>query len=143
MQDFKNFIIRVQTFVIFPDNVGEINSSNSLFELKESALTDVLNQPEEQIYFQIQRLELIRQIFIDFWKNHDTIPDYTRKEKATYFACLELESYFNINNEKKYSCFFNHPTKTRSSFSYSLLKPSIISCLVMIVLFLNMLWSEA
>lgn len=102
MQDFKKFIIQIQTLIISSDNIYTINGGESLFELKEFALTDILNQPVEQILYHIQRLELIRQLFIDFWANHDTIPDYTREvHPATYFACLELESYFKIVKQEK------------------------------------------
>ncbi|HXS37303.1 MAG TPA: hypothetical protein VN721_11430 [Flavipsychrobacter sp.] len=102
MQDFKKFIIQIQTLTISRDDIYAINGGGSFFELKEFALTDILNQPEEQIFYQIQRLELIRQLFTDFWANHDTIPDYTREvHPATYFACLELESYFKIVEQEK------------------------------------------
>ncbi|RKR84405.1 hypothetical protein BDD43_4640 [Mucilaginibacter gracilis] len=96
MQDFKKFILQIQTLVI-ADNIVEANKENSLAELREFALIDILNLPKEQVVQQVKYLESVYEIFVDFWVNYDTIPDYTRQDhQVTFFQCLELEEYFIV-----------------------------------------------
>lgn len=96
MQDFKNFIVRLQTFVIATDVRGA-NEQSSLIKLREFALTDVLSLPREQVMQQIKQLEAIHQIFLDFRTNYKTIPDYLRQEhQLDFFYTLELNTYFKV-----------------------------------------------
>jgi len=101
MQDFKKFIIQVQTFVVV-ENIQSANDDHELVQLREFALTDILSLPHEQVLQQLNRLEIIYQIFLDFKANYITIPDYIRDDhKQDFFYSLELDSYFKIVQESK------------------------------------------
>jgi len=99
MQDFKKFIIQVQTFVI-ADNIAAANEDSSLMELREFALTDVLSLPSEQVLQQLKRLESIYQTFLDFWINYKTLPvELKERSIREFFDCLDLDEYFKIVQE--------------------------------------------
>lgn len=98
MKHYKDFLIRLQTLDIqikkrktathgqqhevnFYDISHEnpflgASFKNELKELKEHAITDVLNLPREQIIFHLQRLQEVKELFHKFWDNyyHSRVP---------------------------------------------------------------------
>ena len=91
MKDFKDFLVRLQTLdiKITTKNLvekGVANETryydishqnpflspafkNEMKQLKEHAITDILNLPKEQVLFQLQRLNNINEVFRTFWNN--------------------------------------------------------------------------
>ncbi len=92
MQHFKDFLIKLQTLdvkikkrkAIVDGLKREISYydlshqnpflnapfKNELKELKELAITDILNLQREQIIFQLQRLSDVKALFSRFWNNY-------------------------------------------------------------------------
>src|SRR5438045_2840464 len=92
MQDFKEFIIKLQTIDIKinqrnvvgctdikPEKFYDISHENPFLSssfknemkrLRELALTDILMLQREQIIFQVQRLGDVRGKFRKFWENY-------------------------------------------------------------------------
>ena len=68
---------------------------NELRELKEMAITDILNLPKEQIIFQLQRLNDIRELFDKFWYQfyHPRVP-YKYDDPLDYVYGLKLNDIF-------------------------------------------------
>jgi hypothetical protein len=67
---------------------------NELKELKELALTDILNHQREQILFQLQRLSGVKERFDKFRYNlyHSHVD--RRTEPLEYFYSLDLDDIF-------------------------------------------------
>ena len=115
MNHFKDFLIKLQTLDIrirplkkseeeksinYYDISHEspyLNASfkNELRELKELAITDILNLPREQIIFQLQRLNDIRELFDKFWYryHHPSVP-YKYDNPIEYIYALKLSEIF-------------------------------------------------
>jgi hypothetical protein len=90
MKHFNDFVIKLQTIDIKINHKKEIGKDNEngighydishqnpflndafrneLKELREFALTDILNLPVEQIILQLQRLQELKEIFNRFWR---------------------------------------------------------------------------
>src|SRR6188768_535877 len=64
---------------------------NEVRQLKELAITDILNLPKEQIIFQLQRLNDIRELFDKFWHrfHHPPVP-YKYDAPLDYVYALRL-----------------------------------------------------
>lgn len=117
MQHFKEFLIKLQTLDIkvnqrnkvVDGQRGQINFydishqnpylsatfKNYLKELKELAITDILNLPREQIIFQLQRLSDVKERFSRFWHNlyNSDVPSGP-DHLLNYLFSLDLNSIF-------------------------------------------------
>lgn len=117
MQHFKEFLIKFQTLDIkinerkkvIDREIGQIKFydishqnpylsgqfKNDLKELKELAITDILNLPREQILFQLDRLSGIKDLFAKFWHNsyNSNVPNGMEHE-LSYFYSLGLHEIF-------------------------------------------------
>lgn len=96
MQHFKEFLIKLQTLDIqirqsnsHSNNMQQVLSNyvishenpflnvsfkNYLKELKELAVTDILNLAREQILYQLHRIDGIKEIFQKFWDKYYHLP---------------------------------------------------------------------
>lgn len=117
MQHFKEFLIKLQTLDIKVNQRNKIingevqkisfydishqnpflsaSFKNELKELKELAITDILNLPREQIIFQLQRLTDVKELFGKFWHNfyHSNVPAQT-EHLLDYLFSLDLHTIF-------------------------------------------------
>ncbi len=117
MNHFKDFLIKLQTLDIkvnqrnkvINGQSGQINYydishqnpylsasfKNELKELKELAVTDILNLPREQIIFQLQRLSDVKKLFSRFWHNlHNSHAPRGAEYILDYVLSLDLDSIF-------------------------------------------------
>lgn len=107
MNHFKEFLIKLQTLdiqifpkkavtgsekpeIFFYDISHEnpyLNASykNEFKELKELAITDILNLSREQISFQLRRLGDIRELFKRFWQKYYHLKVLSGSDQATNF----------------------------------------------------------
>jgi hypothetical protein len=121
MEHFKDFVIKLQTIDIkindrkhevdeYSKNLGYYDIShqnpylsdsyrNELKELRELALTDILNLPTEQILLQLQRLGELKEKFSKFWKNFcdSTVPLRTEHLTQLLYS-LDLQDIFIVPN---------------------------------------------
>jgi hypothetical protein len=121
MEHFKDFVIKLQTIDIkinhrkhevndYRKDVGYYDISdqnpylsdtyrNELKELRELALTDILNLPTEQILLQLQRLGELKEMFSKFWKNFydSTVPLRTEHLTQLLYS-LDLQDIFIVPN---------------------------------------------
>ena len=119
MKHFKDFLIRLQTLDIkvIPAKPATYDYKgkpayydlshespylspayrNELKELRELALTDILNLPGEQILFQLKRLEELKELFHTFWRNYASsqAPRNTEQLNAFLYS-LDLEKSFIV-----------------------------------------------
>ncbi len=117
MQHFKDFLIKLQTLDIKVNERNKVINGqlqktsfydlshqnpflsapfkNELKELKELAITDILNLQREQIIFQLQRLSDVKELFSRFWHNYynSHLPRGTR-DLTQYFYSLNLDDIF-------------------------------------------------
>jgi hypothetical protein len=119
MQHFKEFLLLVQSLDI---QIGQMSATrhgsqqqinyydishenpflnatfkNQLKELKELAITDILNMPREQILNQLQRLERVRAGFLKFWEKYYHLPFPMGSEQ-------NLEVIYNLNLDNFFIC---------------------------------------
>ena len=116
MQHFKEFLIKLQTLDIKINHRNAVVSGgpiqinfydishqnpflsdsfkNELKELKELALTDILNHQREQILFQLQRLSEVKECFDKFRYNLYHSHADRRTEPLGYFYSLNLDDIF-------------------------------------------------
>ena len=116
MNHFKDFLIKLHTIDIktserkkvINGELGQIkfydishqNPSlnnafkNELKELKELAITDLLNLPREQVFFQLQRLIDVKECFEKFRYNLYHLHADRRTEPLEYFYSLHLDDIF-------------------------------------------------
>src|SRR4051812_44510104 len=117
MQHFKDFIIKLQTIdikVTERNNVRDdqlqpiklydishqnpflsASFKNEMRELKELAITDILNLSRDQIVFQLNRLEDVREKFRTFWHNyyHSDVP-VSKTYSTEFFSSLHIYQIF-------------------------------------------------
>jgi hypothetical protein len=68
---------------------------NEIKELKELAVTDILNLPREQIIFQLQRLGDVKELFSRFWhKLYKSDAPRSSEHSLDYLLSLDLNSIF-------------------------------------------------
>lgn len=114
MNHYKDWLIKIQTLgininqrkTVLNSQVQEINYydishenpylhpdyNNELKELKELAITDLLNLPREQVLFHLQRIGNVKKVFSRFWERyyHAEIPNGDQKN-------LDLLLHLNLD----------------------------------------------
>lgn len=121
MKHYKDFLIKLQTLDIKISQkksnrdgiLRELNCydishespylsntfKNELKELRELALTDILNLPAEQIFFQLQRLAEFKEKFKKFWHNFNCSTTSSGSEHLTeYLFRLNLDGIFIVRS---------------------------------------------
>lgn len=119
MKHFKDFLIKLQTLdirisqkksnrdgILRELNYYDISHEspylsntfkNELKELRELALTDILNLPAEQILFQLQRLAELKEKFKKFWYNFNySITPLGSENFTEYLFSLDLDGIFIV-----------------------------------------------
>ncbi len=119
MKHFKDFLIKLQTLdikisqkksnrdgILRELNYYDISHEspylsntfkNELKELRELALTDILNLPAEQILFQLQRLAELKEKFKKFWhKINYSITPLGSENFTEYLFSLDLDGIFIV-----------------------------------------------